>query len=194
MNIRQTIFLLLLHFIPISALPQKIGAEYRTAIDSVYSLHYLIFEENGTIEIVFPRSPGVYWDSQSKQKLSYSRNQDTLFFHARIDTTMDCGPVIARLENSISVVTRNKEILEIENRYIYVNNRLVHRKNLDKTTVSSFEGKLYKSRGLSKMLLRRRVKDIDVEDYDIHILRGNEAQMKYGVMGINGVIEIEKSE
>ncbi|MFN7604167.1 MAG: hypothetical protein ACK5R0_22465 [Bacteroidota bacterium] len=105
--------------------------------------------------------------------------------------------------NSKFVITGDRKIFDIVSGYTYVDSELTS----DKYDIYSVDGTIYKQKrtktdgyGLVRKnyrpnkRLKRRVKQIDVDNYKITVLRGKVAYDKYGLIGMNGVIEISEKK
>jgi hypothetical protein len=105
--------------------------------------------------------------------------------------------------NSKFVITGDRKIFDVVSGYTYVDSDLIS----DRYDIYSIDGKIYKQKrtktdgyGLVRKdyrpnkRLKKQVKQIDADNYEIKVLRGKEAYDKYGLIGMNGVIEITEKK
>jgi len=133
--------------------------------------------------------------------LTYSVFRDTITFQ---DGDIDLNNrTIERLLNSKFIIAGDKKIFDVVSGYTYVDNELVS----DKYDIYSIDGKIYRQKraktdgyGLIRKdyrpnkRLKKHIKQIDTDNYKICVLRGNGAYLKYGLIGMNGVIEITEKK
>lgn len=136
---------------------------------------------------------------QREFNLTYRVSQDTITFHgANLNSN---NSTIGRLLKSKFLVTEDRQIFDVISDYTYVDSELVP----DKHDIYSIDGEIYKQKrvktdgyGLVRKdyrpnrKLKKRVKQISTDSCKITVLRGKEAYDKYGLIGMNGVIEIEE--
>lgn len=100
-------------------------------------------------------------------------------------------------------MTGDSKIFDVVSGYTYVDSELIS----DKYDIYSVDGKIYKQKraktdgyGLVRKdhspnkKLKKRLKQIDLDNCKITVLRGKEAYDKYGLIGMNGVIEISEKK
>jgi hypothetical protein len=182
---------------------QQLNINYRTATDSTEKLHYLVFTDKSNCRVIYPIRN--HSDAMVPQKrefnLTYRVSLDTITFQGKdLDSN---NKTIGRLLKSKFIVTGDRQILDIVSGYAYVDSELIS----DKYDIYSIDGKIYKQKrvktdgyGLVRkdyrpnQKLKKRVKQIDADNCKITVLRGKEAYDKYGLIGMNGVIEIEEKK
>jgi hypothetical protein len=182
---------------------QQLNIKYRTATDSTERLHYLVFTDKSNCRLIYPtRNHG---DAMVPQKrafdFKYSTLHDTItFFGVQTDSN---NITIKRLLKSKFVVSGDGQIYDTSSGYLYVDNEMVS----DKYDIYSINGKIYKQKrtktdgyGLVKKnyrpnrKLEKQIKKLNSDKCQITVLRGMEACHKYGIAGMNGVIEITESK
>jgi hypothetical protein len=200
MKTSLTIFLgLLINY----GIAQQLNIKYRTATDSTEKLHYLVFTDKSNCKLTYPiRNHG---DAMFPQKREFN-----LTYRVTLDTITFQGPdldsnnrTIGRLLKSKFIATADRQIFDIVSGYTYVDNELVS----DKYDIYSIDGKIYKQKrvktdgyGLVRKdyrpnrKLKKRVKQINADSCEITVIRGKKAYDKYGLVGMNGVIEIEEKK
>jgi hypothetical protein len=182
---------------------QQLNINYRTATDSTERLHHLVFVDKSNCKLIYPiRNHGDAMFLQKREfNLTYRVSQDTITFQGgEMDSN---NRIIERLMNSKFVITGDRKIFDIVSGYTYVDSELIS----DKYDIYSVDGKIYKQKrtktdgyGLVRKdyrpnkRLKRRVKQIDVANYKITVLRGKVAYDKYSLIGMNGVIEISEKK
>jgi hypothetical protein len=191
MIFRKFLLIGFLILIKINLFSQKLGIDYRTATDSLSRMHYLNFKKDGTISIRFQNGPGVYWGNYNPTIYRFSKNRDTIRI-MNLDSVniSDSSKVLLRILNSKFVVKPNGQLYDLNSGFTYVNKNSVKRM---KYGAISIDDKIYllKKNGRS-YLLRRKIKRIDLDLYKSNLIVGKPAFDKYGLKGINGVIEIKK--
>ncbi len=182
---------------------QELNINYRTAIDTTERLHHLVFVDKSNCRLIYPiRNHGDAMFPQKREfKLTYSVSQDTITFKGG---EMDLNNrTIERFLASKFVMTGDRKIFDVVSGYTYVDSELIS----DKYDIYSVDGKIYKQKrtktdsyGLIRRdyrpnkRLKKRVKQIDLDNCKITVLRGKEAYDKYGLIGMNGVIEISEKK
>jgi hypothetical protein len=184
-------------------LAQKINVDYRTVIEDNQSIHYLIFTDKTNCILRFP--PRGHGDAMLKRTsdytLKYKVNGDTLtleFNNAESDNS-----IIDRLTRAKFIVKSDKSLYDIASGFVYIDKKKVS----DKYTIYSIDGQIYKQKttktdgyGLVKKSykpsgqLKKKLESLDKEknsNYTMQILKGKQAYDKYGLLGMNGVFEIE---
>ncbi len=129
--------------------------------------------------------------------LTYRISQDTITFQGP-DLDSNNG-TIGRLLKSKFRVTGDRQLFDIVSGYTYVDSELIS----DKYDIYSIDGKIYKQKSVKtdgyglvrkdyrpNQKLKKRVKLINADNCKITVLRGKKAYDKYGLIGMNGVIEI----
>lgn len=182
---------------------QQLNINYRTAIDSTERLHYLLFSDKSNCKLIYPIRN--HADAMFPQKrefiLTYNVFLDTITFRGA-DQDLN-NKTIERLLQSKFIVTGDGHIFDVVSGYTYVDDKLVS----DKYVIYSIDGKIYKQRRAkidgygvvrkeykSNRKFKKRVKQIDADNCEITVLRGKKAYDKYGLVGMNGVIEIGKKK
>jgi len=183
---------------------QKLNINYRTATDSTEKLHYIVFTDKSNCKVTYPiRNHGDAMFPQPQKRefnLTYKVSLDTITFRGDLDAS---NKTIERLLKSKFIVSGDGQIFDIVSGYTYVDNESVS----DKYDIYSIDGKIYKQKraktdgyGLLRKdyrpnrKLKRRGKHINADNYKITVLRGKDAYDKYGLIGMNGVIEIEEKK
>ncbi len=180
---------------------QQLNINYRTATDSTERLHHLVFVDKLNCKLIYSiRNHGDAMFPQKREfNLTYRVSQDTITFKGE---DMDLNNrTIERLLNSKFVMTGDRKIFDVVSGFTYVDSELIS----DKYDIYSVDGKIYKQKrtktdgyGLVRKdfrpnkRLKKRVKKIDLDNCKINVLRGKEAYDKYGLIGMNGVIEISE--
>ncbi len=182
---------------------QQLNIGYRTAAESNQKLHYLVFMDKSNCKLKFP--PQNHGDAMFPQTrdyvFKYRVDNDTITFYGiSADST---NLTLDRILKSKFTVTDDKTLFDCISGYTYVNKDLVS----DKYTIYAIDGKVFKQKATEmdgyglvrknfKMnsKIKRKVKDLNEDTHTVNILIGKEAYDKYGLIGMNGVIEIEKKE
>jgi hypothetical protein len=198
---------LIAFFITINLSAQKVGIEYRTSADTSEVLHFLTFNKNKTLSVRFLRGPGVYFDNSNVSSLNfkYSVSGDTILVSSpkaneNPDTILVSSPVakenphinlvIQRISNAKFILTPDNYLYDINSGFTYVKNRLT--KKLKYGSIAAFDGKVYIIRKRGSSSLKRLLKDLNPNDFETNLIRGKKAFDKYGLKGINGVIELTR--
>jgi hypothetical protein len=182
---------------------QRLNVNYRTATDSTEKFHFLVFTDKSNVKLIYPiRNHGDAMFPQKREfNFTYTVIQDTI----HIQTT-DINPnntTIGRLIKSKFQVNGDRQLFDIVSGYTYVDSNLV----LEKYDIYSIDGKTYKQKRIKtdgyglvrkdyspNKKLKKRIKELNADNCKITILRGKEAFDKYGLIGMNGVIEIEEKK
>jgi hypothetical protein len=182
---------------------QQLNINYRTTTDSTERLHYLVFADKSNCRLIYPiRNHGDAMFPQKRElNLTYKVSKDTITFQG--DDKDSNNRTIERLLNSKFIITGDRKIFDVVSGYTYVDSDLIS----DKYDIYSIDGKIYKQKrtktdgyGLVRKdyrpnkRLKKQVKQIDADNYEIKVLRGKEAYDKYGLIGMNGVIEITEKK
>ena len=194
---------LFLIFLADCACGQRLNVRYRTATDSTERLHYLVFVDNSRCRLIFPaRNHGdAMVSSGGEYELKYSIHNDTITFD--VGNAPSDHKTIRRLKKSGFVVIGKGRIFDTVSGYTYVDSRLVN----DRHDIYAVDGEVFRTRrskvdayGILRrsyrinLRLRKRIKKMNVEVYQVNFLRGKTAFEKYGLDGMNGVIEIEEKK
>jgi hypothetical protein len=182
---------------------QQLNIKYRTAIDSTEKFHFLVFIDNSNGKLIYPiRNHGDAMFPQKREfNFTYRIIQDTVHIQpADIDEN---NKTIQRLIKSRFQTNGGRQLFDIVSGYTYVDNNLVS----GKYDIYSIDGKIYKQKkvktdgyGLVRKdyrpnkKLKKRIKELNADNCKIIILRGKEAYDKYGLIGMDGVIEITEKE
>ncbi|WP_207434236.1 hypothetical protein [Sabulibacter ruber] len=182
---------------------QKIGAWYRTVSEENKPIHYLIFLDSKNCRLAVPARN--HADAMVRQKrdfhLTYTKKDDTIYFSATEPVENDS--LIQRfLDSRFTTNTQNK-LHDFVSDYTYIDKNLVK----DRYTIYAIEGEVFKQRaavvdgyGLVRKdykmsrRLRKRLSEVKSDDYSMSILRGKPAYKKYGLIGLNGVIEFVRKK
>ena len=81
------------------------------------------------------------------------------------------------------------QLYDTKSGYIYVDNRQA---NKVKYGVVALDNEVYIIKTRGNRALRKKLRQLNIDDYKTEILRGKFAIDKYGILGINGVIVIVK--
>lgn len=133
--------------------------------------------------------------------MNYKLTGDTIVFSG---TDLDTSNfILKRLLSSRFIVKSDKIIYDWVSGYTYVDKKSID----DRHTIYAVDGEIFKQKatkingyGLvvkdykTNGRLRRKIKQIDVDKYTVNILKGKSAYDKYGLIGMNGVIEIEQKK
>jgi hypothetical protein len=144
-------------------------------------------------------------NGMSKQKrdfdLNYRLSGDTIVFSGTESDTVNL--VLSRLLKSRFIAKSDKEIYDLVSGYTYVDVKSIDDRHTiytvdreifkQKTAKTDFYGLIVKDYKVNGRL-KRKIKQIDVDKYAVTILKGKPAYDKYGLIGINGVIEIEQKK
>jgi len=178
-------------------LAQQLNVSYRTAKDDYERLHYLIFTDSSNCKLIFPR---VAADDLIHQKLefdfTYRVVKDTIHFQAAQLDSMNS--IASRILNSKFVIVKHGRIFDTVSGYTYVDKDLV----LDDYFIFAYRGRIYPQKlasdGYDRALLiaqlnprlQRKIKRKHQVNLKLVTVTGNMAYDKYGLPGMNGVIEI----
>jgi hypothetical protein len=187
---------------------QQLNVNYRTTLDSTQRLHYLVFTDKSNCKLIFPittHGEAMMTNRMPQQKrdfdLNYKLIGDTIVFSG---TDLDTSNfILKRLLSSRFIVKSDKTIYDFVSGYTYVDNNSIDNRHTiyvvdgeifkQKTTKTDGYGFVVKDYKISGRL-RRKIKQIGVENYTMNILKGKSAYDKYGLIGMNGVIEIERKK
>ena len=178
--------------ISIAIYGQKIGVSYITALDTADIKHNLTFYKDGTIEISYPKGPGVYWnDTINESKMfSYSNNQDTIIIYIENDSGYtDFTEIETRLLDSKFIILEKKHLFDCNSGYYYISIKQAKKMRYG---AIAFEGKVYTIKKGKNLALKKILRDYESDDLTSKVLRGKSALDKYGPKGIHGIIEIRK--
>lgn len=165
-----------------------------------------MFPPREDFDMTYKRSGDTIMFSEIKRRgdydLTHKVSGDTIVF-AR--TGRDTANFAVRLFcNARFILKSDKTMYDLVSGYTYVDKKSINYKY----TVYAIDGKIFKQRTtktswFSSMNIRdywrsrrlkRKVKQIDPDKCAINIVRGKAAYDKYGLIGMNGVIEIERKE
>jgi len=182
---------------------QQLNVNYRTATDSTEKFHFLVFTDRSNGKLTYPimNHGDAMFPQQRDFPFTYQVNQDTIYIQpADSDTN---NKTLKRLKESKFLVNGDNQLFDIVSGYTYVDNNSAS----DKYDIYSIDGKIYKQKrvktdgyGLVRKSyrpnkkLRKRIKEFNADNCEITVLRGKEAYDKYGLIGIDGVIEIAEKK
>ena len=183
--------LVLLFIFTIGLLAQKFNVDYTTVSDTLEPQHLLTFKKDGTAILRFPMRQGVHWDSFTHEPVTYSfsNSGDTLQFISSTVGDSIKNIVVSRIKYSKFVVMPKNQLFDLNSGYTYVLYRKTKRM---KYGAIAFENKIYLIKRHGSTSIRHIAKDLSPDNFKTKILRGKEAFDKYGIKGINGVLEIQK--
>ncbi len=186
-------FLIIFLFISTTAvIAQKLGIEYVTTLDSTEVNHYLTFNKNGTMTIYYPVDRGVFWNAiiEKPKNFTYSVDNDTIVINMTSDTsTSSINKTEERILNSKFVITSKNQLYDTKSGYFYIDRR---QSNKFKAGVVAFDNDIYIIKKRGDRALRKKLREINIDDYETTIMKGKSALDKYGIWGINGVLVVEK--
>ena len=199
----KTLLTIVLGFLLSNGTAQQLNIKYRTVTDSTERLHYLVFTDKSNCKLIYPiRSHGdAMFPREREFHLTYSVSHDTITFE---DTDLGSNNrTIRRFLDSKFVTTGRREIFDVVSGYTYVDRELIS----DRYHIYSINGKIYKEKrvktdgyGLIRKdyrpnrQLRKRIEKINPDNCKITVLRGKAAYDKYGMIGMNGVVEIDETK
>jgi hypothetical protein len=171
---------------------QRLNAIYRTTPGDNQPSHFLTFIDKVNCRLTFPAHGHVMITKRMDFDFNYKVSGDNVVFAGTtLDTT---NQVVKRILNSRFILKSDKVMYDLVSGYPYVDERLID----DKHTIYSIDGKIFKqnSNHKAKGRLKRKLKQIgeDKDKYTFNILKGKAAYDKYGVIGMNGIIEIEQKK
>ncbi len=179
---------------------QKLNINYRTSTDSTERLHYLVFTSDSFCKLVYPDRIHGEVIPPPNFSFGYKRSNDTITFHFLL---IETNSIIKRLKESKFIITQDGKLVDLVSGYTYVDNKLVS----DKYDIYSIDGKIYKQKraktdgyGLVRKdykpneRLKKRIKELSSDKFKVTVLRGKNAYDKYGLIGMNGVIEITETK
>lgn len=171
---------------------QRIGVEYRTAINSINTLHFITFNKDSTVNIRFPNHPGfnIFDPNEVKAIWYYIKKGDTIKIKTNdpIDMAKE-NVVIQRIMRAAFITTSNKSLVDQISGFTYVLKRLTRN---NKYGAFAIDGRIYLIKKRNPSALKKKIKHLQSDHFTNNFLRGKAAYDKYGIKGINGVIEIEK--
>ena len=203
MRLYLTIFLLLVFS---HSKSQKQNVEYRTVTEPDLPLHYLIFSDSGkcTLKISLNHGQAMAFgllNEKPPYNFRYKTENDTTTITADQWVYADSGRLTGRLLKARFISKKDGELYDCNSAYSYFDRKYIS----DKYIVYVIDGELYRQKisktngyGLvkrsfrTKHRLRRKLTTIDIDNYDLRMLRGQEAYLKYGTLGMGGVVEIDK--
>lgn len=185
---------MLLTFVSTCGISQQLNTNYRTSIEETRALHYLIFIDKVNCKLIFPIGHSAAMFKQKRNfDLSYKRSGDTIVFLGTGPDTADS--FIKQLLKSRFILKSDKTIYDLVSGYTYVDKKSID----DKHTIFAVDGEIFKQRTARKGnkmngRLRRKVKQMDLNRCTVNIVKGKSAYDKYGLVGMNGVVEIEQKK
>ena len=198
------IHIILFTVLVLPAIAQKQGIEYRTWAEDDYPLHYLKFSdiENCTISIPYRNHGEAMMGRKTLFNLGYTVITDTILFSLKDEVDGD-NPIINRFVNGKFVKKHDSKLYDIKTGIIYFDKKIAPPPY--KYTIYVVNGKIIKQKntkvdfyGLVKRTykqncrLKKALKEISVDNGQIQKINGREAFYKYGMIGVNGVVEIIK--
>jgi hypothetical protein len=193
MRKRQTFLILFLVFIQFNLFSQKFGVDYTTTIDSINSKHLLTFKKDGNVSVRFILSPGVYWGTYEPVIFKFSNTFDTIrIFRSDSSKLNEDSKILLRILNSKFIIKPHNQLFDLNSGFTYVDNNCTKKTQFGVIAIDNKIYKISKHRQLSGY--SRKINSINLDQYKINILRGKEAIDKYGLKGINGVVELIKIE
>ncbi len=133
--------------------------------------------------------------------LTYTKKNDTIYFSAT--EPIEDDSLIQRFLDSRFITNTQDRLYDLVSDYTYIDKILVE----DRYTIYAIEGEVFKQRAAAvdgyglvrkdykiNRRLRKRLSEIKSDDYSIGILRGKPAYKKYGLTGMNGVIEFVRKK
>ena len=182
-------------------LAQQLYVSYRTAKENHERLHYLIFVDSASCKLIFPRAT---IDDLIPRKLEFDFkyaviNDTIVFYGATLDST---NSIVSRFLRSKCIITGGSRIFDTVSGYTYVDKELVP----DEYFVFAYRGKVYKQRlasdGYDLALiidqlnprLKRKIRRRNQLNMKLVTVTGKNAYDKYGLRGMNGVIEIAEKK
>lgn len=182
---------------------QKIGAWYRTVSEENKPIHYLIFLDNKNCRLTIPARN--HANAMVRQKrdihLTYTKKDDTIYFS--VTEPVEGNSLIQRFLDSRFTTDTQGWLYDNKSDYTYLDKDIVK----EGYHIYAIEGEVFKQRaavvdgyGLVKKnykmnrRLRKKMIELKGKDYSMTILRGKPAFKKYGIIGVNGVIEFAKKE
>ncbi len=195
----RVLLILIFGFLSSIGTAQQLNISYRTATDSTEKIHFLVFTDKSNGKLIYPTKNHADAMFPQKREFSfvYSVIKDTIYIKV-VESDLN-NKTIERLKKSKFKANGYGQLFDIVSGFTYVDNNLVS----DKYDIYSVNGKIYKQKraktdgyGLVRkdyrpnQKLKKRIKEINADNYKITILRGREAYNKYGLIGMNGVIEI----
>jgi hypothetical protein len=187
--IKKVFILFLLQFFLLNISAQRFGIDYRTVLDTTF--HFLTFNKNGTVTLKYIIGRGRYWNSSVPIQRTYSFKNvdDTLYIKAINDSLLiKDDQVEKRIINSNFIVKPHAQLYDLNSGYCYIDKRKT--KKIENGAIV-FDGKVYPLKKRNSYL-PDRLKNINNDDYNIIMLKGQDAYLKYGLDGMNGVFEFEK--
>lgn len=178
---------------------QQVNISYRTVADSTEKFHFLVFTDKSNGKLIYPtrNHADVMFPQKREFSFAYSVIKDTIYIKM-VESDLN-NKTIERLKKSKFKPDGDGQLFDIVSGYTYVDNNLVS----DRYDIYSVNGKIYRQKrprtdgyGLVRkdyrpnQKLKKRIKKINADNYKITILRGKAAYNKYGLIGMNGVIEV----
>jgi hypothetical protein len=191
---------ILLAFILNHGTSQQLNVSYRTSTEENQPLHYVTFIDKEHCQLTFPA--GHLFPPREDFDLTYKRSGDTIVFSKTGRDTANFA--VRRLRNAHFILKSDNTMYDLVSGYTYVDKKSINYKY----TIYAIDGKIFKQRTTKKnwyslmsirdyrtsRRLKRKVKQIDLDKCAITIARGKAAYDKYGLVGMNGVIEIDRKK
>jgi len=179
-NVSRLVFVLSLGMI--DAMSQTKDIEYRTVREDDRPIHYLVFDGKQTCTLVFP-TPHI--GRGERFSFKYQVRHDTITFAGSIN---DSDSLKKRILDSHFVIKSKKELYDCVSGLPYIDKKLID----DDVTVVSIDGTIHRMKG-KKWNLKRKLTGYP-DGYTTAIVRGKPAYEKYGIDGMNLVVEIESKK
>ena len=189
---KKGFLIIFLFILSTTVFAQKLGIEYVTALDSTDINHYLTFNKNGTVTIYYPVGRGVFWNAiiEKPKSFTYSVDNDTMKINmTSVSSTSPINSTERRIVNSKFVIISENQLFDTKSGYFYIDRR---QSNKFKNGVVAFDNDIYIIKKRGNRALRKKLREINIDDYETTIMKGRSALDKYGVWGINGVFVVEK--
>jgi hypothetical protein len=196
-----------------SSKAQFVKGGFRTVAEAGVPVHYLEFFPAGNAELRFPASHGsamiglrtttytlryeVKGDTlifrktrksyaQLNRIMGYEIERDSLIFK-RVQAGQEAkNEILERFVKGKFLIKSPVHILELNSGYPYVRAKGFN-------LLVSLDDQIFKLKGDRKnRRLSKKLKKVELDDYTIDVVKGLQAYKKYGVDGIDGVIEVSK--
>ena len=180
---------------------QQLNTNYRTAREQNHRIHLLIFTDSVSCKLTFPATTHGELMMQATYvfNMNYRSVNDTITFY---NLQPDSDNIATdRLLEAKFISSKGQSLYDCRSGYTYVPEKNVP----DKHIIYSLKGKIYKQKATKidsyglirkehKMnrRLKRELNKVNIKNYSINLLSGKDAYDKYGLIGINGVFEIER--
>lgn len=205
----KKIFLIKICLLSFVTFSQKINENYKSFSENNSSEHLLNFVNDSVVQFSSIRT---HMSGQVILEGKFKKTRDTIFIYAPNFSAKEYTEAkmykIDYLENKIIKLQINKtELIDNENKTVYVKNSIYLKNYYLRKSLSYFEGKKYiidrriisgygtyvKTPRKNKKFLKTIEKKIkNPNNYKSTIFRGLTAYKKFGLIGINGVVVTEK--